>query len=91
MLKDYLLSRALPTYNEALLLKMSELLDSYVDRYVKQAKQEKINLMATGTEESLKTSRFMDRVEDEVFAGMATEVDKLRRRLNELEAKPENI
>jgi hypothetical protein len=47
--------------------------------------------MATGTEESLKTSRFMDRVEDEVFAGMATEVDKLRRRLNELEAKPENI
>jgi hypothetical protein len=89
MLKDYLLSRALPTYNEALLLKMSELLDSYVDRYVKQAKLEKINLMATGTEESLKTSRFMDRVEDEVFAGLAIEVEKLRLRLRELEGKQE--
>jgi hypothetical protein len=89
MLKDYLLSRALPTYNEALLLKMNELLDSYVDQYLKQAKLEKINLMATGTEESLKTSRFMDRVENEVFANMAIEVEKLKRRLRELEGKQE--
>jgi len=87
MLKDYLLSRALPTYNEALLLKMNDLLDSYVDQYVKQAKLEKINLMATGTEESLKTSRFMDRIEKEVFASLAIEVEKLRQRLRELEEK----
>jgi hypothetical protein len=90
MLKDYLLRRALPTYNAALFLKMNDLLDGYVERIRREARLENVNLMATGNEERLKSSRFMDRVENEVFTSIAEEVKKLEKRIRELEAGEQN-
>jgi len=91
LVKDYLIARALPHYNAALLLRMSDLLDKYVDRVLKEAKLEKVNLRATSTTQRLVTSRFMDRVENEIFASLAEEVRKLEDRIKQLEkgdAKP---
>ena len=70
---------------------MSDLLDKYVDRVLKEAKLEKVNLRATSTTQRLVTSRFMDRVENEIFASLAEEVRKLEDRIKQLEkgdAKP---
>jgi hypothetical protein len=86
-IKDYLISRALPHYNAALLLKMNDLLDGYVDRVVKEAKLEEIDLVPIHTAQKIATSKFMDRVENEIFASLAEEVKKLEARLRHLEAK----
>jgi hypothetical protein len=86
-IKDYLISRALPHYNAALLLKMNDLLDGYVEQIVKEAKLEAIDLVPTRTEQKIATSKFMDRVEDQIFESLAEEVKKLEARLKELEAK----
>jgi hypothetical protein len=86
-IKDYLISRALPHYNAALLLKMNDLLDGYVERILKEAKLEEIDLVPTRTAQKIATSKFMDRVEDQIFASLAEEVKKLETRLRQLEAK----
>jgi hypothetical protein len=85
IVKDYLIARALPHYNAALLLKMGDLLDDYVDRILHEAKLEKINLRAVSVPQRQVTSKFMDRVEDEVFASLAQEVRKLEEKIKMLE------
>jgi hypothetical protein len=87
-IKDYLLKRALTGYNSALLLKLNEMLDEYVDRIEKEARLEGVNLGATDPEGRMKTSRFMDRVETEVFSELAKEVTALDRHIKQLEADP---
>jgi hypothetical protein len=87
MIKDYLISRALPHYNAALLLKMNDLLDGYVERILQEARLESIDLTATRLEQRIVTSKFMDRVEDEVFANLAEEMKKLDLRIKTLEQK----
>lgn len=85
MLKDYLVARAIPHYNAALMLRMSDLLDGHINRITREAKLEGVNLMATKTKEHIVLSKFMDRVEPEVFASLAEEVKKLDKRIKEME------
>jgi hypothetical protein len=86
-IKDYLLNRALRHYDEALLLKLNDLLDSYAEKIVREAKLEDIDIGTMKTDERPRVSRFMDRVENEVFENLAEEVRKLRAKVQELEAK----
>jgi hypothetical protein len=86
-IKDYLINRALPHYSAAMLLKMSDLLDGYVDRIVKEARLEHIDILGNRTEQRIATASFMDRVETEVFANLAEEVKKLEAKLRDLERK----
>jgi hypothetical protein len=85
-IKDYLLKRALVGYNSALLLRMNEMIDGFVDRIEREAKLEGVKISATDMEGRLKTARFMDRVETEVFSELAKEVTSLNQRLKRLEA-----
>jgi hypothetical protein len=85
IVKDYLIARALPHYNAALVLKMGDLLDRYVDRILREANLEKVNLKAVSTQQRAVTSKFMDRVETEVFASLADEVRKLEEKIKRLE------
>jgi hypothetical protein len=83
VIKDYLVRRALPHYDAALLLKLGDTLDSYTDRILREAKLENVKIAPAGFEEKLTTSRFMDRVEDEVFSSLASEVQKLKRTMKD--------
>jgi len=44
MIKDYLVARALPHYDAAMLLRLNDLLEEYSDKIVKEASQEKVAL-----------------------------------------------
>jgi len=83
-IKDYLIRRALPHYDAALLLKLGEVLDSYAERIVKDAELENIKLTPAAFEERLATSRFMDRVETEVFSNLATEANKVKQAMKDV-------
>jgi len=82
-IKDYLVHRALPYYDAALLLKLNDVLDRYADQIVKNAELEKISLAPFSFEDRLSTSRFMDRSEDEAFVSLADEVLKLKRKMRD--------
>jgi hypothetical protein len=84
-IKDYLLKRALVGYNSARLLRMNELIDGFVERIEHNAGLEGVNITATDTEGRMKTSRYMDRVETEIFARLAKEVSELEQRIKHLE------
>jgi hypothetical protein len=84
-IKDYLISRALPQYDAALSLKMSDLLDRIVDRVTHEAKLEGVKLGASSFVERTKEMRFIDRIEGEVFAQLAEEVRKLKQELKRKE------
>lgn len=77
-IKDYLIARALPQYNAALNLTMSDMLDKTVDRVIHEAKLEEIKFGSNSPEERAKELRFLDRIEGEVFAQLAKEVKKLK-------------
>lgn len=80
-IKDYLIARALPQYDAALTLAMSEMLDKSVDRVAHEAKLEEIKFNSSSTAEREKELKFLDRIEGEVFAELAEEVKKLREAL----------
>lgn len=84
-IKNYLLTRALESYDAGLLLRMNDLLDAHADQISKKAELEGIDLATMKVDERSKTSRFMDRVETEVFANMAEEVHKLKKHLKQTE------
>lgn len=86
-IKDYLLNRALRHYDEALLLKLNDLLDGYAEKIVREAKLENLDIGTMKTDERPKVSRFMDRVENEVFENLAEEVKKLRAKVKALETR----
>jgi hypothetical protein len=66
---------------------LNDLLDSYAEKIVREAKLEDIDIGTMKTDERPRVSRFMDRVENEVFENLAEEVRKLRAKVQELEAK----
>jgi hypothetical protein len=80
-LKEYLINQALRHYDAAMLLKMNDLLDAYVDKTVKEAKLENIDLLSKGTQGRIKTTKFLDRAEEHMFTELAQEVRKLREEL----------
>ena len=86
-LKDYLITRALPHYSAALMLKMSDLLDGYVEKVLRDAELEDVDLLAVKSDERIKTSKFLDRVEDKFFDNMAEEVRKLNQHIKLMETK----
>jgi hypothetical protein len=77
-IKDYLIARALPQYDAALTLAMSDMLDGAVDRIIREAKLEDVKFGSGAAEERAKELKFLDRVEGEVFAQLAQEVKKLK-------------
>lgn len=77
-LKEYLISRALRHYDAAMLLKMNDLLDAYVQKTVREAKLENIELLSKGTKARIKTTKFLDRAEEHLFTELADEVRKLK-------------
>ena len=58
-----------------------------MERILKQAKLEDIEILSGGSEQRIATSNFMDRVESEVFSNLAEEVRKLDAKLRDLERK----
>jgi hypothetical protein len=80
-LKEYLINRALQHYDAAMLLKMNDLLDAYVDKTIRDAKLENVDLLSKGTKGRIKTTKFLDRVEEHLFTELAEEVRKLREEL----------
>jgi hypothetical protein len=89
-LKEYLLNRALRFYDAAMLLKMNDLLDTYVDKALHEAKLEKIDLLSKGTKGRVKTTRFLDRAEKDLFEELAQEVKKLKKELKTLQSSQNN-
>jgi hypothetical protein len=83
LIKDYLVHRAMPHYDAALLLKVSDVLDNYADKVLREAKLENIDLKPFKFEDRLATSRFMDRVEDGLFSDLAQQVRTLKTQMKE--------
>jgi hypothetical protein len=79
--------RTLAGYNSALLLRLNEMIDGFVDRIEREAKLEGVNIGAADPDGRMKTLRFMDRVESEVFAELAKEVTALNQRIKFLETR----
>jgi hypothetical protein len=78
-IKDYLLARALEQYDAALVFRMGDLLDEFSRKYAREAELEAIRLSSIHAEQQAKTQRFLDRVQDEMFAFMAEEMKKIRK------------
>jgi SIR2-like domain len=80
-LREYLINRALRHYDAAMLLKMNDLLDRYVDKTLHEAKLENIDLLSKRTKGRVKTTLFLDRAEKDLFEELAQEVKKLKEEL----------
>lgn len=77
-LRNYLLTQALEHYDAALLYRMGDLLEEFVNKYANQAEMEAVQLTGAKGDAQPKTQRFLDRVDDEFFAYMAEEMTKLK-------------
>ena len=75
-LKDYLINRALEHYDAAMLLKLNEIIDAYVEKTLRNAKLEGIELLAKRSNGRVKASRFLDNAEQWLFSELAEEVRK---------------
>lgn len=82
-IKDYLITRALPQYDAALSLKMSDILDKLMGQIMHEARLEEIKFRSPFSSERVKETKFLDRIEGEVFAELAEEVKKLKNELNQ--------
>jgi hypothetical protein len=80
-LRNYLISRIEKQYDAAMLLSMPKMLDAFVDRATKEAKQEGVEIKPTRDTNKGRTARFVRRIESEFYEEMAKEVKKIKDQL----------
>jgi hypothetical protein len=80
-LRNYLISRIEKQYDAAMLLSMPKMLDEFVDRATKEAKQEGVEIRPTRDISKGRTTRFVRRIESEFYEEMAKEVKKIKEQL----------
>jgi len=80
-LRNYLISRIEKQYDAAMLLSMPRMLDAFVDRATKEAKQEGVEIKPNRDINKGRTTRFVKRIESEFYEEMAKEVRKIKEQL----------
>jgi hypothetical protein len=80
-LRHYLISRIEKHYDAAMLISMPKMLDSFVDKAAKEAKQEGVEIRPTRDTNAGRTTRFVRRIEREFYEEMAKEVKKIKEQL----------
>jgi len=80
-LRNYLISRIEKQYDAAMLLSIPRMLDAFVDKATKEAKQEGVEIKPTRDSNKGRTARFVRRIESEFYEEMAKEVKKIKQQL----------
>lgn len=80
-LRNYLIARIEKQYDAAMLLSMPKMLDAFVERATKEAKQEGVEINPTRDSNKGRTTRFVRRIESEFYEEMAREIKKIKEQL----------
>ena len=78
-LRNYFVDLALKRRDEALVMTLPEIIDRFVEDAERAAKLERVKFFTKSVEDKAKAARFLDRFEENFFAGMAEVVQRRRK------------